>query len=60
MADRDVAERQLKRHIDNMLDLVYGPSRAHPKSIASVNALFNRVDELGRELETQSMDQERD
>jgi len=37
-----------------MLDLVYGPSGAHPKTIASVNALFDRVDELERELGTQS------
>jgi hypothetical protein len=50
----------LKRHIDSMLDLVYGPSGGDPKTMASVNALFNRVDALGRELETQSTDPRRD
>jgi len=48
--DRVVAEKQLKRDIDTMLDLVYGPTGAHPKAIASVNAAFNRVRKLGREI----------
>ena len=43
-----------------MLDLVYEPSGSHPTTIASVNALLKRVDELGGELEKQSMERERD
>jgi len=35
-----------------MLDLVYGPTGGHPKTIASVNDVFDRVNKLGREIET--------
>jgi len=40
-----------------MLDLVYGPTGAHPNTIqvASVNAMLNRVNELGREIEIHSV-----
>jgi len=50
-----VAKQQLTRNIDNMLDLEYGPSGAHPKNIASVNAGFNLVKKLGREIGTHSI-----
>jgi len=43
-------EQQVKRNINSILDLVYGPRGAHPKTIASMNAAFNRVNELGREI----------
>ena len=50
----------MKRNIDNLLDLIYGPTGADPKKIASVNAAFNRVNKLGRELGAQSTDERRD
>jgi len=59
----DLGKQDLTRNIDNMLDLVYGPSGAHLKNIASVNAGFNLVNKLGREIETHSivlMDESRD
>ena len=45
----------MKQNIDNMLDLVYGPTGAHPKTVASVKAAFNRVNKLGREIGTHSI-----
>ena len=47
-----MAEQQLSRNIGIMLDLVYGPTGGHPKTIASVNDVFDRVNKLGREIET--------
>ena len=55
-----MAEQELRRNFDNMLDLVYGRTEGHPKTIASVNALFNRVNKLGREIGTQLTDGRRD
>jgi hypothetical protein len=58
--DRDVAEQELRRNIGNMLDTVYGATEAPPKTIASVNALLNRINKVGRELGTQPTQQKRD
>jgi hypothetical protein len=58
--DRDMAEQELRRNIGNMLDTVYGPTEAPRKTIASVNALLNRINKVGRELGTQPTGQKRD
>lgn len=30
--------------------MIYGPDEAHPKTIASVNDLFNQINKLGGEI----------
>jgi len=43
-------ERDLKGNIDDMLDIIYGSTGAHPKTAASVQALLNQVKEMGRDI----------
>jgi len=43
-------EKYLKRNIDDMLDAIYGPTGAHPKTIASVNAVFDHLNKVGGEI----------
>jgi hypothetical protein len=50
LTDRDVAKKRLRRNIDDMLDVIYGPTEAHPKTMASVNAMFDHIDKLGGEI----------
>jgi uncharacterized protein (DUF2236 family) len=50
LTDRDEAKKRLRRNIDCMLDVIYGPTQAHSKTIASVNAMFNQINKLGGEI----------
>jgi len=50
LTDRDVAEQKLRENIGIMLDLIYGSTGGHPKTIASVNAAFNHGNKLGEEI----------
>ena len=43
-------ERDLKRNIDEMLEVMYGQTEAPPKTLASVNAMFSHIQELGGEI----------
>jgi len=41
-----------------MLDVIYGPTEAHPNTIASVKTLFNDFSKLGRDIERDKRPQE--
>jgi len=50
IAERDKLEKELKRSIDEMLDVMYGPTRVHMETIASVNTAFSHINEVGRNI----------
>ena len=43
-------EKCLKRNIDELLDAIYGPTGAYPETVATVNALFDQVKDVGAEI----------
>ena len=47
-------EKDLKRNIDEMLDVVYNPTglEAPPKTLASVNAVFSHIKKVGGDIRT--------
>jgi len=43
-------ERDLKRDIEEMLDVTFGPTGAHPQTTASVEAVFSHVKEVAGDI----------
>ena len=46
IADRDAVEKEMKRNMDEMLDVLYSSSDALPETVASVNAVFSQITEV--------------
>jgi hypothetical protein len=42
--------KSLKRNIDNILDLIYTPSGAHPEIIESVSSMLHLINKVGVEM----------
>jgi len=52
IVDRDAVAKDLKRDMDEMLDVMCGSTEALPETIASVSAVFSRIKELGGDIRT--------
>ena len=50
-------EKDLKKNIDKMLDVVYGPTGTHAETIASVSAVFAHINEVGRNINREERQQ---